>query len=307
MELEAFKENLRQLLMAHKLEELFKEVDENLAKRSDLQIFYGILRSRHSRLKIGIGQGTEEKSEADLEMNRIIKGLSDFIDMLEETQIRKTETKDKLESFLSEIEEHKKMLEDSVQENTIRLTRVGQGLIKLGKTIAESPPEESGIPRLLYMEQALKKASRRMKIGYAELEHTYGILLDSFRKLNTAHRGLVDYLDFPDEDLDDEDFEQIKQVSVNLRTTLENINNTSFSTKEFDAVISLADSLLIQEGKLPPEYDFAFFYMNDMKTKSLDVKSYMAGFTEEIKLLNESFKEIFIELELNLQEHGKEV
>ena len=66
MELEAFRENLHQLLMAHKLEELFKEVDENLAKRSDLQTFYGILRARHSRLKIGLGQGTEEKSAADL-------------------------------------------------------------------------------------------------------------------------------------------------------------------------------------------------------------------------------------------------
>ncbi|MEL6250371.1 MAG: hypothetical protein AAFR87_00055 [Bacteroidota bacterium] len=307
MELQAFKDRLTQLLMAHKLDAFFKEVDENLAKRSDLQTFYGLLRARHSRLRIAIGQGTEEKSDAELEMNRINKGLSDFIDMLEIAHVKKEESKDSLDAILAEIEEQKKLLEDSVQGNSSRLVRIGQSLIKLGKTIAEPPPPESGIPYAIYMELGLKKAARRMKIGYAELEQSYGLLLDSFRKINSAHKDLVNYLDVPEEELDPEDISQIKSVSVNLRGTVVNLANIEFERKEFDAVITMADGLLDKQSEIPEELGFVLTYMQEMKDKSLQIKSFMVEFVLEINGLIESFKEIFVELELNLQEQGEEV
>lgn len=307
MELEAFKDKLTQLLMAHKLDVFFKEVDENLAKRSDLQTFYGLLRARHSRLQMGVGQGTEEKSEVDLELNRIIKGLSEFVEMLETAHVKKEESKDSLEAILADIEEQKKLLEDSVQGNSSRLVRIGQSLIKLGKTIAEPPPPESGIPYTVYMELGLKKAARRMKIGYAELEQCYGLLLDSFRKINTAHKDLVTYLDVPEEDLDSEDIEQIKAVSLNLRGTVINLANTPFERQEFDAVITMADELLGKKAEIPDELAFVLMYMEEMKDKSLLIKSFMAEFVVEIKALIDSFKEIFVELELNLQEQEEEI
>ena len=132
MELEAFKDKLNQHLMAFELDAFFSEVDESLVKRSDLQTFYGLLRARHSRLKMGIGQGTEEKSDADLEMNRIIKGLSDFTEMLEDGHLKKQESKDSLDAILAEIEEQKKLLENSAEGNSSRLVRFGQCLILLG-------------------------------------------------------------------------------------------------------------------------------------------------------------------------------
>lgn len=307
MKLEAFKEKLTQLLMAHELDTFFREVDEGLTKRSDLQTFYSLLRARHSRLSMGIAQGTEDKSEGELEMNRIIKGLSDFIDMLEEAHLKKEESKDSLDAILAEIEEQKKLLEDSVEGNSSRLVRIGQSLIKLGKTIAEPPPPESGIPYPVFMELGLKKAARRMKIGYAELEQCYGLLLDSFRKINKAHKDLVNYLDIPEEELDAEDLAQIKAVSTNLRGTVINLANTPFERQEFDAVITMADQLLGKKGEIPEELDFVLMYMQQMKDKSLQIKAFMAEFIVEIKNLIESFKEIFVELELNLQEQEEEV
>ena len=307
MQLEAFKEKLTQHLMDYELDAFFSEVDESLAKRSDLQTFYSLLRARHSRLKMGIGQGTEEKSEADLEMNRIIKGLADFTEMLEDTHLTKEESKDSLDAILAEIEEQKKLLEDSVEGNSSRLVRIGQSLIKLGKTIAEPPPPESGIPYAVFMEMGLKKASRRMKIGYAELEQCYGLLLDSFRKINKAHKDLVNYLDIPEEELDAEDIEQIKAVSLNLRGTVINLANTPFERQEFDAVITMADQLLGKKGEIPEELAFVLMYMQQMKDKSMEIKAFMAEFVVEIKALIESFKEIFVELELNLQEQEEEI
>ncbi|RQH11351.1 hypothetical protein D4Z78_27060 [Okeania hirsuta] len=179
-------------------------------------------------------------------------------------------------------------------------------MIKLGKTIAEPPPPESGIPYPVFMKAGLKKASRRMKIGYAELEQCYGLLLDSFRKINKAHKDLVSYLDIPDEELDTEDLEQIKAVSLNLRGTVTNLANTQFERQEFDAVITMADQLLGKKDEIPEELDFVLMYMQQMKDKSLQIKNFMAEFVVEIKALIESFKEIFVELELNLQEQEEE-
>jgi len=192
-------------------------------------------------------------------------------------------------------------MKSSTDENSQRLIRLGKNLIKLGKTLQEQPPPESGIPYVKYLQVGLKKGVRRMKIGYAELQQTYTLLLDSLKQIQNAYRELVTYLDNSQEDLDQEELERITLVSTQLKQSVQNLSSIDFEQVSFATVIDLATQVLSQKEKMGPELDFIFEYMTDMKEKSEDISKFMDEFRNQLPSLIDAFQEVFIELELTVQ------
>ncbi len=300
-------DKLSQLLQSHALLDLFELLDQHLARESDLQKLYQMLRNRYSRIRLDLAQGIMDRADENLEENQLVKGLIDLIAMMEEGDLRKAEKVWSLKSLCDEIEEKQALLHSSVDANSEQVIRIGESLIKLGKTLESQPPEGSGIDPLTYMKMGLKKGSRRMKIGYAEAEQTFQAILAAFQQIYQAYKNLVNYLDNPQEDLESEELTRVRTVSDALKRSITNMESTEFNQLDFQAVVAMADQILGMREQLGTTYEFLFTFMEEMKAKTLAFKDVLGNIEGELPGLIQGFQELFIELALNIHEQQEDI
>lgn len=302
MEFQAFKDHLALLLKEHKMTELFQALDQQLAEQSDLQQLYLMLRNRYSRISLDLAQGIISRADENLEENQLSKGVVELISLLEASDLTATDKPWDLNSLCDMIEEKQQLLKDSVDKNSTQVIKIGEQMIKLGEILQGKPPEGSGISPLDYLKIGVKKGSRRMKIGYAEVEQTYLALLESFKQIHLAYSKLVTYLDHPTEELEKEHSIRLRTSTDELKKSIQNIEGANFKRVDFQGVVAMAEHVLSLKEQLGSEYDFLFSFMEEMKSKSLYLSEFMQDFQAKIKELTVIFRELFIELEMSIQE-----
>jgi len=82
MDFQVLQDQLLSLLKDNKLEDLFLEFDTKLARESDLQSLYLMIRNRYHRIKLDTTQGIISRQDENLEENKLVKDLHGIILMM---------------------------------------------------------------------------------------------------------------------------------------------------------------------------------------------------------------------------------
>ncbi len=304
MDTPAFRQTCEKWLKDHQIKEVFEHLAKHLAPQSDCVAIAKLLEDRYSRLRNKVSQQLLSPDQLAAQTDQLVKDIFELIHMLEASDLQEADIKGSLASLFASIEWQHSQLQKRMDERSSSVVSIGENLEKLGILLSRKAAPDDNMPYAVKLKAGANKAHRRVKIGCMEIRELKLALINSLEKILEAYVQLVGYLDLPDEAIGAQQLEKIKGCIGQLNKLIQKLeqSNASQST-EFVQSIEQMKGIFQFRDQLGPEYQVVFDAFEDIIQRIQKLVPFLDNCRERENALLNQFKNVWAELQLNIDEH----
>ncbi len=303
MELATLKTKLLEDIQENELERFFSKIHKHLIEDSDLQGIFHLYANRTQRLKMDILKGIISEDNKNLENNNIIANLINIVGMISENDLKEETVETSVASLLTEIENRKIEFQNIIDDKSKGLIRIGHSLINLGGILREKPSPDDVIPYEEKIKIGTLKGTRRIKIGFLELKELKTAQLVGVQKIATSYAQLVTYLDFPKEQIGNDQLMNIKSSIADLKNFIEKIKpEVDPASDQIGKAKAMFEQVLPFKDQLGSQFEIFFNSAIDLIEKCDDILLFSQKNNDALTETKAQLKNSLTELQLNIQE-----
>jgi len=297
------KTTLLELIGKDKLLKCFDHLKKNISEKSDIAKMIILLNSRFSATKLDTIKGIISKEEEIQQENTLRHDLIQLIELIEPEDLKEENIAISINMLLAQIQQQQNALKVNAQEKKEGLTQMANSLMKLANLVGEKPPPESGVSLVDWINSGVKKGNRRLKIGMMQIKELRRSQLQIFRNMANGYANLVEYLDFPEEQINQQQREHIKLETTHLNRYVTNLEeNTNPDYVQFKNIKKMFGELVVLKSKVGPEFNSYFESMGMIEAGLDEILIFIEKNILELDGVKNTLKELLSELKINIQE-----
>ena len=303
MKVEEIKKQLKKDIAHNDFKPLFEKLKKYISPESELIQLIEILDKRVYSLKVERLKGSLEDEQKFIERSKITNDLLELVFLIQEEDLQEEDISKSIDALINKIKKVQEELKKIAYKNSEGVISIGHSLIKLGQLLQEKPSADSSLTREEIILNGTQKAHRRLKIGFIEMRQLKLSSLDAFNQLLSAYSQLVQYLDYPKEQLTSAHLRSIKEISFSLEGYIERLEkNPQNEALEMQKAQNLLSQILPFKEQLGNPFS-TFFSTTETIINEVDgLLDFLEGNKRQFDELKRKLYTQLTELKINIRE-----
>lgn len=303
MELKSLQNLLLEAIKKNDLDLFFARTQQHTVEHSELRGIILLLANRTRKLKMATLKETISTENKNLEHNIIVEKLIEVVNLIGNDDIKVATVQSSVQSLLANIDFRKKEFQNIIDDKSSKIVRIGNDLIDLGAVLREKPSPDEKIPYEQKITIGTQKGVRRIRIGFLELIELKNSMLHGIQKINKSYSELVSYLDFPKEDIGEEQLKGIKSATASLEIFMRKFNpEQEVEIAQIAKAKSMFDQLFKFKDQLGSDFENYFKSIKEVLPKFDETLTFLVANQKELKNTKDLLQTSLTELQLNIKE-----